>query len=216
MSLPGSGLQLLVLLAFVIPGSVYQAVKTRLQGPRPDEDAGDRVLRAVALSAGFASAYAIAFGPWIVDLAETPPTAAGGPSGLLARPRQAGLAALALLFVVPAVLALVDHWRATTRASLHTTYDPTPRAWDYVFRGRDRCFVRIRTRDGIWIGGWYDTRSFASSYPHPDDIYIEKAYRMHGDGTFGEATERSQGIYVKCDNVEVIEFLGGSDEQTQV
>lgn len=63
MGIPGSGGQLLILLLFVLPGSVYQTVRTRLRGPIPsDQDATTKVLRALAVSTGLNALYLAIFG----------------------------------------------------------------------------------------------------------------------------------------------------------
>ena len=36
-SVPGSGFELVILLLFELPGTVYQFVRSRLRGPRPDD-----------------------------------------------------------------------------------------------------------------------------------------------------------------------------------
>jgi hypothetical protein len=59
----GTGGQLLVLLLFVLPGSVFQTVRTRLRGPVPsDQDATTKVLRALAVSTLLNAVYVAVFG----------------------------------------------------------------------------------------------------------------------------------------------------------
>jgi hypothetical protein len=67
---PSTIQQLAILLLFVVPGSVYQAVLDRFRGPlAAEQDASNRVLRAIAASAVFDSLYVIAIGPHLIGLA---------------------------------------------------------------------------------------------------------------------------------------------------
>jgi hypothetical protein len=216
-SVPGTGAQLLILLLFVIPGSVFQAARSRFRGPSPaDQDATNRVLRAIAVSALLNAAYLFLLGPQLGRLFAHM-TGGKGLAGYLASARQAGLVAMLLLFVVPVALAGLDYWRTRwnvdgTRASwrhfpqLRLAYDPTPRAWDFAFTNREPCFVRVLTDDG-WIGGWYGPNSFAASYPEPLEIHLERAWVLDEDGAFVEAQANSGGLYVRCDDARAVEFL---------
>jgi hypothetical protein len=216
--IPGTGPQLLILLLFVIPGSVYQVTRSRLRGPTPaDRDATSRILRAIAVSTLLAAIYLILFGPELGRLYRHI-SKAHHFQGYLDSARSAGWVALFLLFVVPVALAALDYWRTSWnleswRRNLHLpqlfrlAYDPTPRAWDYSFIGREPCFIRVLTGDGRWVGGWFGENSFAASYPEPLELYIEEAWVLDADGAFVSQQERSGGLYVRCDDARVVEFV---------
>jgi Family of unknown function (DUF6338) len=71
----------------------------------------------------------------------------------------------ALVVVIPWVAARVGFYVTTStrfekaaiwvRAKLHLrrSWDPTPSAWDYAFRDAGPCWVRVRTEDGLRVGG---------------------------------------------------------------
>lgn len=109
---PTTVTQLTILIAFVIPGIVYQAVRARLAGESPqNRDTTNKVLRALAASVVLASIYLIVLGPLLVDA-----VGAGGDrtrAWIATHPRQTGLLALALLFAVPAAAAsaAARRWR---------------------------------------------------------------------------------------------------------
>jgi hypothetical protein len=203
-SIPANVPQLLILLGFVIPGSVYQAVRSRLLGPMPDEqDVTNKILRAIGFSAALNAFYVVLFGPWLLDLARQAP----------ANPRMVGFAALGLMIALPALLALVDYQRLRQGWTLRTSYDPTPSAWDFMFQDREPCFVRVRTPSGQWVGGWFGPESYASSFPQPRDLFIQSAYLMNPDGAFGSRQDGTLGIYVRCAEADVIEFLATAPEE---
>ncbi|PRX97778.1 DUF6338 family protein [Allonocardiopsis opalescens] len=201
---PSTVQQLAILLVLVLPGAVYQAVGEVLRGPRPaNAQAESRLLRAITASVLLDGAYALAAGPWLVELV----TGTGGDplSGLLERPREAGAAALLLLVAVPALAAWVELLVRRRRARARHRSAPT--AWDHLFGGRGSCFVRVRTKDGGWVGGWYGHNSLTSAYPHGRDLFIEAQYAMDGDGRFGERMPDTGGVYVPGDSVEYLEII---------
>jgi hypothetical protein len=204
---PSSGSQLLIVLLFIIPGSVFQACRGRLRGPSPaDRDATSRIVRAIAVSTLLNAAYLAALGGSLNDaVQDIDKRAAAGFS------RNDGWVLLLLLFVVPASLALADFFSISLRdrlfLKLRVFYDPTPRSWDFAFSRKDPCFVRILTGDDRWVGGWFSSSSFAASYPEPLEIYLERAWRLDEHGGFLEEQVPSAGIWVRCDDARVVEFI---------
>jgi hypothetical protein len=209
--LPVDAPQLLIFLVFLVPGIVFQTVQGRFVGPSPDDqETYRRVLRALTVSTLFASLYAVALGGWFlaaVDRAATP-TRRGG---LLATPRATAFGALLLLFVVPAAVAALDGVRrARGWTPFGGAYDPTPRAWDFAFGGLGPCFVRVLTDDGRWIGGWFGLESFATGWPEPRELFVQSAYQMSAEGMFLRLVEGTTGIYIRCDDARLVEFVASS------
>jgi hypothetical protein len=216
-SLPGNGFQLLIVLLFLLPGTVYQFVRSRLRGPHPDDaSALNRVLRAVGVSTGLTALYALLVGPQLLEAIRS----AQESDRALGYVRPLALSAVALLFLVPAAIALIvfavsqidrSNWPTWTKLS----YDPTPRAWDWAFTNVEPSYVRILTTDGRYLGGWYGGASFVSSYPEPREMFIEAAYYMDPSGAFGDEVPGTGGMYVRCDDIRLVEFIGiASGEQT--
>lgn len=96
MGIPSDAPQLLILVTFVLPGLVYQALRSRLRGPTPDEiDATTRVLRAIAWSTFLALVYLVIFGDSLLDSTD-------GKGWFARHVRWSALLAVVLVFVVPA------------------------------------------------------------------------------------------------------------------
>ena len=208
MPVPSSVPQLIILVAFILPGIVYQAVRSRLRGPTPDElDATSKVLRAATVSTALVLVYAVVLGRELVNVTY-------GRGWLADHPRVAAGIGLILLLAVPVGLAVGEQWltlrgwrpRWLTLKEL-STYDPTPAAWDFSFRDRPACFVRVLTDEGRWVGGWFDPESFASSFPQTRELYIAQQWKMSDDGAFEQEVPYSQGVYVRCDDARVVEFI---------
>ncbi|MFF3256402.1 DUF6338 family protein [Actinacidiphila glaucinigra] len=203
MQAPATVAQLVLLVLLVLPGVTYQFVRERRRGPVPGErDLGERVLRAIVASIALDALYAVVAGPALVRLARG---AGGGWDGFVDRPRVVGFVAVVLFLVVPAMAAvtvsLVDRQRRKAR------FLRTPSAWDHAFRDREPCFVRVRLKDGNWAGGWYGNRSYASSYPHPAELYLESARVMGADGSFGARVRGTAGLRLRGEDFDVLEFV---------
>jgi hypothetical protein len=207
--MPTTVSQLLLTVGFIIPGFVYQAARSRLRGPTPeDASTSTRLLQALAVSAGLDALYLVVLGPTLVHLAEAGDGAPGA-GGVADHPRLAGLLGFALVFAIPVGLAALDYARLRKGWTMRFSYDPTPRAWDFTFRDIEPTYVRILTTDGTWLGGWYGENSFVSSYPEPREVFIETAHLMESDGAFGPEQPGSTGLYVRCDDVRAVELVDG-------
>lgn len=83
------------------------------------------------------------------------------------------------------------------------TFETLPRAWDAVF-SKDRCYwLRIILKEGTKIGGYYGPNSFASSYPHGDDVYVEDVWNLDEGETHKEHTPK--GLLVERKEISRIE-----------
>lgn len=205
---PSTVQQIILLVLFVLPGIAYQFVREWTRGPVPGErDLAERIVRALTASIVLDAIYLIAIGPWLVHMIK--PSGRPWFTAAAAQPRQAAAVSLALFFAVPAAAALavgmIERLRHPSR------FDPVPTAWDGAFRERSTGFIRIRLKSGIWVGGWYGRRSRASAYPNPPDLYLESAYEMGSDGSFGPRAQATGGVYVNMTDVDVLEFVEVAD-----
>lgn len=201
---PGTVQQLTILLILVLPGVFYQAVREHLRGAvAAEQEPQNRIVRAIAAGALLDAVYAVAAGPWLVRLLSG--EGQGPVAGVLARPREAGLAALLLVVVVPSVIAWAEAVRDRRRR--RARYEPTPTAWDALFRDRGSCFVRARLKNGLWVGGWLGSRSAVSAYPQPGDVYLQSQYRMAPDGRFLGKVPDTGGVYLRAADIDVLEVL---------
>lgn len=196
--------QVVLLILFVLPGVSYQFMRERMRGPVPSEqDLSERVLRALTASIALDALYLIIAGPQLVHLIKP----AGGHwfSAATAHPRPVAALALGLFIAIPAGAAWIVG--IVTRRRQPSRLDPAPTAWDSAFRDRPASFVRARMKSGAWVGGWYGRRSRASGFPSAADLYLETAYEMTSDGTFGAKVQSTAGLYLSMSEVEILEFL---------
>lgn len=195
---PSTVTQLILVMVCVLPGVTYQFVRERARGLVPAEiDLGHRLLRALTASIVLDGVYFAVLGRNLVEVLRS--------DRFPGDPRSTALYALALLFGVPALSAAVLSW--LERRRLRGRYRATPTAWDHMFRDRGPSYVRARLKDGTWVGGWYGQTSFATSSPQPAELYLQSSYRMSADGTFLTKVEATDGLYLRSENVDVIELL---------
>lgn len=211
MSIPGSIAQILATLVLVIPGFVFQIVRIRLLGRKPgDNEITTRILTAIAVSTMFALAYIVCIGETVADTDNLQDEA-------LRHPREYALLGLLAAFVIPVIVACIyalvsqSGWWTSERWAPHserwTRIDPRPTAWDAVFGNLEECFIRVRTRDKTWYAGWFGARSYASSFPDPQSLYVEVAYKIDDNGQLGQPIEGSNGAIIDCSDAVWIELL---------
>ncbi|WP_052915670.1 DUF6338 family protein [Mycobacterium haemophilum] len=198
----------LTVLVIVIPGFVYQTVRSRFQGPTPDDgDLGVRVLRALATSGLFALAYLIALGPILTN-------AISHPQSYLSRTRYTALLLFVLVFLLPAAAAAGLYAHRAHRlypqvpwTQLFRIYNPTPTAWDFAVNRGGPGYVRVLTNDGSWVGGYAGENSFYTNFPQPREAFVETAWRLSEEGEFVEKIRGSTGLWIRCDDARIVEFL---------
>ena len=93
-------------------------------------------------------------------------------------------------------------------------------AWDAFFAkasydeaARGGFYVRIRTVHDKLVGGFYGGRSSSSTYPNPNQLYLERAYVVHADGSFHHI-DRSAGLLINGSEIAFIEFINRRKSET--
>lgn len=82
--------------------------------------------------------------------------------------------------------------------------DPIPTAWDKIFSQDISRWVYIHLKDGSCIFGLFSYNSYCSAFSEGPDIYLETVYDVEENGKL-HISDRSQGIYVKGDEIKYIE-----------
>jgi len=200
---------LLIFLFFVVPGFVYQAVRISVRGRLPfDLELSTRIVRAVVTSGIFGLVYLFVLGDILID-------AVHGKGFGFDHPRVGALLALLGGILIPSGLALIPaptwSWidKARVRLPEIAKYDFTPTAWDKAFQSAGECFVRVLTNDDQWIAGYYGSASYATSYPEPHQLFLEKAYEVSSDGTIGDEITGTVGVIVDCTQIQLLQLVKG-------
>jgi hypothetical protein len=209
--------QALTVLLVVIPGFAYQGLLSRLRGPTPeDRELGTRILRSLASSGLFALVYVAVFGSFVTAATVSSRTT------YLDHPCIAALVLLALIFVIPALIAVCQHGFAVKRLypdlpwrEYLRVYDPTPTAWDFAVNRVGPGYVRVLTKDGKWIGGYAGQSSYYTSYPEAREIFVERAWELDENGDFHEEISGTAGRWIQCSDAVLLEFVRPEDQSSR-
>jgi len=84
---------------------------------------------------------------------------------------------------------------------------PEPTAWDFLFSQRKRSFfVLFALKSGFKGAGLYSEKSYVSTYPQPQEIYLEEVWRVNNHGPW-EKVERTAGTLLLRDECSYLEFI---------
>jgi hypothetical protein len=211
--MPETWVQATVVLALVVPGFVYQVSRQAAAGPDPEQkEFGTRVLRAIVSTAVFAGVYSLLFGTTIVDYVRTPDRALNEVQAL-------GVYFVVFALLIPWATARLHYVLVssaaftsvvgglTSRFGLRRAYDPTPSAWDFAFSRGEASWVRVRFADGTWLGGWFGDASYASSFPNPQELFVEEGWVINRDGTFSDVRHAPGGMIIRCRDAVSVDLI---------
>jgi len=116
-----------------------------------------------------------------------------------------------VLFLSPVVLVLIWKWIRSTNIAQKNAPHPTGKPWDYVFSQRKSYWVKVVKNDGTVIGGKYSEKSFASSAPASEQIYLEEAWVINDNGGFERVKNNSAGVIILTDDISHIELRNYGD-----
>lgn len=186
--------KLILFIAFAVPGFISIKVY-ELLSPRMAKESGQQLIDAVAYSS---INYALLL--WPIYAVENG-------NVRQAYPNLYALFWAFVLLIAPVSWACLMKWLRTTKFALGTLPHPTATPWDYVFEQRKRFWIVVALKDGKRIGGLYDSKSFASSAPAPQQIYLEECWNLNDDGGFEAARTDSAGILIMATDIVTLEFF---------
>lgn len=116
-----------------------------------------------------------------------------------------------VLFLSPILLVLGWKWIRSTNIAQKNAPHPTAKPWDYVFSQRKSYWVKVVKNDGTVIGGKYSDKSFASSAPAPEQIYLEESWIINDKGGFERVKNDSAGVIILTGDISHIELRNYGD-----
>jgi len=84
--------------------------------------------------------------------------------------------------------------------------NPTKSAWDSFFSNRESYYVIVTLKNGRKIGGKYGKNSFSSTYPNPEELYLEELWKLNENGGFESKESQTEGILITEQEISTIEF----------
>ena len=124
--------------------------------------------------------------------------------------RYLTLAVLTVLaaFVTPVLGAYLIHRLRHSRYLTGSISQPSPTSWEGFFSAKaENYYVRFYLKTGEKLGGYYGDDSFATSFPHGEEIYVEEVWRLDEDGRFAEQIEGTKGAFVSREDCTLLEFF---------
>ncbi len=183
-----------LVLLFVLPGLISMQVY-RLVLPSEKIDWSNAILQG-----GFFSAinYAI-LSPliWAIHQNNFPTT----------NPKLYVFGSIFVLVIAPILWPIIVRLLLSKTRLLNKLQLPFPSAWDYYFSQRRTAFVLLHLKDGGLIGGYYGRNSYATSFPHNGEIYLETIYKVNDDGTFGDVIASTDGAIFRRDEYYYLELF---------
>jgi len=185
--------KLVLFLLFIIPGFI--SLKTySLLIPNQEKDSSKQIIDAIAYSC---MNYAFLLIPIITvqsnDIKETSPV-------------LYYLFYLGVFFVAPIIWVLIWKWLRRKEVFQKIAPHPTIKPWDYIFSQRKSFWVKITLINGTIIGGKYSDKSFTSSSPATEQIYLQESWIMNNKGGFDRAKNNTDGIIIMEHQISYIEF----------
>jgi hypothetical protein len=114
---------------------------------------------------------------------------------------------LMALVASPIFLALITVHILSSKRLRGWTRHPIPTAWDHFFGRGQPCWMLFRLKNGTAVGGYFGPGSFASSFPHGRDVYLEQAWVVDQTGEFEQVVEGTAGVLVSMDDCVLVEFF---------
>lgn len=87
---------------------------------------------------------------------------------------------------------------------------PTQKPWDFVFAQRKPYYVIVTLKNDKKIGGLFASKSFASSTPAPEQIYLEKAWELNENDRFKKEYDETAGVIILSSEIVTVEFFNYS------
>ncbi|MHB9148349.1 MAG: DUF6338 family protein [Candidatus Amoebophilus sp.] len=119
-----------------------------------------------------------------------------------------GLAAFVILFLCPALWPILYIKLIKSKWLAGRIIDPVKRPWDWFFNQKQPVWVIVTLTDGRKIGGIFFDKSYVSSYPLPEQIYLEEAWELDENNRFKQAAKGTKGVIIIGKDISTLEFFG--------
>ena len=111
-----------------------------------------------------------------------------------------------VFFVFPIIWAFLWSVLRKTKFFQNRLPHPTQKAWDFVFAQRKEYWVKVTLKDGTIVAGFFGEKSFASSAPAQEQIYLEETWKLNENGGFEREIDSTAGVIVLSADISHIEL----------
>jgi len=180
--------KLTIFIAFVIPGFI--SIKCYELFFPSSKDASDKLIDAVSYSS---INYALLILP--ITIVEKSSIKATCP-----------LTYIFVFLLAPIIWVIVWKHLRTSQFFQKNMPHPTLKPWDFVFAQQKPYWIKVTLKNGTTIAGLYADKSFASSTPAQEQIYLEQTWVLNANGGFERAKNDTAGVIILSNEISHIEL----------
>lgn len=116
---------------------------------------------------------------------------------------------LYIILINPILLSLV--WIKVRKLKIikGNAIHPIGKPWDFVFSQEQPFWVKVTLKNGEVLGGKYSNKSFASSAPNEEQIYLEETWILSETGKFERPKNGTAGIIILASEISYVELRKG-------
>ncbi len=111
-----------------------------------------------------------------------------------------------IIFIAPIIWTFLYVKIVRSKILRKFIQNPSSSPWDYFFAQQNSCWVIVNYKDGSKIGGTYSRKSYASYFPHKEQIYLQELWELNDENEFLNKIPRSNGILILGEDIKSIEF----------
>lgn len=120
--------------------------------------------------------------------------------------------AISALLLSPASLAWAWYRLRNAKFMQGRVSSTAPSGWDAFFSRGESCLMLLHMKNGEKVGGLFADRSDASTFPNPQQVYIEEFWQLDDQYDFVERIPRSMGGIIDKEDCDYVEFFTLGDE----
>lgn len=102
----------------------------------------------------------------------------------------------------PALFLSIIRWKWLSKHIISPIKNP----WDHFFNKRHSCWIVVNLKSGEKIAGKYCQNSFASSYPHKNQLYLEELWDLNENGAFTNSRKDTKGVIIFGEEIKSIDL----------
>lgn len=120
-----------------------------------------------------------------------------------------------ILLIFPVIVAFTWQSIRSCEKVLEWFPHPTNKAWDFVFSQREKYWVKVTLKNGDIVAGLYAEKSFTSSAPSPEEIYLQEEWLLDESGGFKRSIERSAGVLLLSSDIARVDLRKYDDRSEE-
>lgn len=216
--MPATGIALLILLAFVLPGFATVLLKERMHEAWREVTPFERVLQTGYYSVWcylLLALFALVIRLDTQGIEDLYNDHKDTPADLVWR---GALTILVPAFVIANASRMWEGWKFRQWLYLKSGVNArhrVPTGWDDFFARRQPAMVLATLQDGRVVGGYYGEKSFAAYDRDGRDLYLEHRWALNDDNWFLQSAPATLGVWLPTAEVASVEFYAINQDEEE-